>query len=67
MGGGHAKAELQSVLEEHLGTARDKYFDLMAHPEKIDRILRAGAEKARPIARENMDRIREILGVGKSY
>ncbi len=67
MGWGHAKAELQTVLEEHLGTARDKYFDLMAHPEKIDRILRAGAEKARPIARENMDRIREILGVGKSY
>jgi tryptophanyl-tRNA synthetase len=67
MGWGYAKAELQTVLEEHLGSARDKYFDFMAHPEKIDTILKAGAEKARPIARANMDRIRAVLGVGKSF
>lgn len=67
MGWGYAKGELQKVLEETFGAAREKYNDLMAHPERIDEILHAGAEKARPIAREHMDCIRELLGVGKSF
>ena len=39
MGWGHAKAELQNVLEEQLGPAREKYFHLLNHTEEIDKIL----------------------------
>ena len=67
MGWGYAKGELQRVLERTFGEAREKYNDLMAHPDRIDEILHAGAEKARPIAREHMDMVREVLGYGKSF
>ncbi|MCF0224809.1 MAG: tryptophan--tRNA ligase, partial [Fibrobacter sp.] len=62
MGWGHAKAELQAVLEEHLGVARDKYFDLLSHPEEIDKILAYGKEKARVKSKAMMDKVRSLLG-----
>ena len=37
----------------------------MAHPDRIDEILRAGAEKARPVARTHLEQVREVLGYGK--
>ncbi len=64
MGWGHAKAELQEVLEARLGNARDRYFDYLAHTEQIDKILAFGAEKARKKAKETMDKIRSVIGVG---
>ena len=67
MGWGYAKGELQKVLERTFGEAREKYFDLMAHPERIDEILHAGAEKARPVARAHMEQVREVLGYGKIF
>ncbi|MDR1760453.1 MAG: tryptophan--tRNA ligase [Fibrobacter sp.] len=63
MGWGHAKAELQDVLEAHLGKARDRYFDYLAHTERIDKILADGAAKARVKAKETMDKIRSVIGV----
>lgn len=65
MGWGYAKGELQKVLERTFGEAREKYNDLMAHPDRIDEILRAGAEKARPVARAHLEEVREVLGYGK--
>ncbi|MCK9183158.1 MAG: tryptophan--tRNA ligase [Fibrobacteraceae bacterium] len=65
MGWGYAKGELQRVLERTFGDAREKYFDLMAHPERIDEILCAGAEKARPVAKARLEQVREVIGVGK--
>ena len=62
MGWGHAKAELQNVLEEHLGPAREKYFYLLNHTEEIDKILAYGKEKARIRSKEMMDIVRETLG-----
>ena len=67
MGWGYAKGELQKVLERTFGEAREKYNDLMAHPEQIDEILHAGAEKARPVARAHLEQIREVLGYGKIF
>ena len=62
MGWGHAKAELQNVLEEQLGPAREKYFHLLNHTEEIDKILAYGKEKARIRSKEMMDIVRETLG-----
>ena len=36
---------------------------LAAEPEKIDRILREGAERARALANETMDRVRGVMGL----
>lgn len=62
MGWGHAKAELQNVLEEHLGAAREKYFYLLDHTEEIDKILAYGKEKARAKSIPMMEKVRELLG-----
>jgi len=62
MGWGHAKQELQNVLEEHLGAAREKYFYLLSHTEEIDKILAYGKEKARAKSKVMMEKVRSLLG-----
>ena len=62
MGWGHAKQELQNVLEEHLGAAREKYFYLLDHTEEIDKILAYGKEKARVKSKAMMEKVRSLLG-----
>ena len=62
MGWGHAKQELQNVLEEHLGAAREKYFYLLDHTDEIEKILAYGKERARAKAKVMMDRVRHLLG-----
>ena len=42
---------------------RDHYADLMAHPERIEDILQAGAGKARSLAQPLMARLREAVGL----
>lgn len=63
MGWGHAKAELQTVLERELGPAREMYNSLMADTSKIDTILAHGAVKARAKARITMEEIRDTIGI----
>ncbi|MBP3951889.1 tryptophan--tRNA ligase [Bacillus suaedae] len=46
---GDAKKELFNVMNRFLEEPREKYNELMSSPEKIDEILREGAEKARSI------------------
>ena len=36
---------------------------LDAEPEKIDRILREGAERARALADQTMSRVRSVMGL----
>jgi tryptophanyl-tRNA synthetase len=64
MGWGAAKAELHRVLDREFAEAREKYDHLMANTHEIDAILAKGAEKARVKARELMDQIRGLVGVG---
>ena len=44
-------------------TARDRYEDLMAHPDQVDEILAAGAERIRPIAEATMTEVHEKMGL----
>ncbi len=44
-------------------TARDRYEDLMAHPDQVDEILAAGAERIRPIAEATMAEVHEKMGL----
>ena len=42
---------------------RDRYNDLMAHPEELEAIMQAGAAKARVHAQELIERLRQAVGL----
>ncbi len=54
------KMLLESVLAE-VTPIRDKYNDFMTHYDTVQDMLNEGAQKARAIARPNLDRIRKII------
>jgi tryptophanyl-tRNA synthetase len=63
MGWGEAKEELFRVVNRELTPIRERYNALMAEPEKIDRILTEGSEKARIIAARTVKRLRDAIGM----
>ena len=62
-GWGEVKQSLFEVLDREVASARDKYNFLMENRSEVDEILKAGAQKARPIAIQVMDRVRRAIGV----
>ena len=50
LGWGEAKKRLADKIDAEIGPMRARYEELMAHPEEIERILQAGAAKARALA-----------------
>lgn len=62
-GYGHAKVELFELIEAHFADAWARYDELGAHPERVEAVLRAGAAKARPVARAVLDRARAACGL----
>ena len=63
-GWGHAKQDLYEALEAELAPKRETYRALREDPERLERILLAGAAKVRPIARRTLDRVRDAIGIG---
>jgi len=63
MGWGDAKQALYERLELDIGPMREHYQTLMAHPERIEDILQAGATKARKLATPFMAELREAVGL----
>ena len=61
MGWGDAKQFLLDHLEQLLAPMREKYFDLMASPGRIEEVLQAGAAKARKLATPFMAELRGPL------
>jgi tryptophanyl-tRNA synthetase len=62
-GDGHAKQALMAQIDARFGPAREKKAWLHAHPEEVDVVLRAGAEKARAVARQTLNRARLACGL----
>jgi tryptophanyl-tRNA synthetase len=62
-GWGHAKQELFDVLEAELAPKRERYLALRADEAGLDRVLAEGAERARVVARQTMDRVRRAIGI----
>src|SRR5690606_1423488 len=60
---GEAKQALCERIEDQIGPMRAQYAELMAHPERIEEILQAGAAKARRTATPMMARLREAVGL----
>ena len=63
IGWGEMKEELFEYLDAHLRDARAEYERLMAAPEHVEAVLRAGARRAREIATPFLARIRQAVGV----
>lgn len=61
-GYGHAKQALYDLIIERFKKERELYNHYMSHPAELDAKLKAGADKARVIARGVLKRVREKLG-----
>ena len=60
---GEAKKELFEVANGYISPMREKFEYFQAHKDEVDELLRLGAKKARVVAREVLDRVREAIGV----
>jgi len=63
IGYGDMKKKLFEYFLATFGDARARYDELMADPAEIDRILHAGAERARETALPLMDDVRKAVGI----
>jgi tryptophanyl-tRNA synthetase len=65
LGWGDAKQRTVDLVESHIGPMRARYEELMAHPERVEEALMAGAAKARTVAVPLMREVREAVGLRK--
>jgi len=63
LGWGEAKSRVVQRLEQELGPLRQRYQDLIAHPQRIEEVLLEGAAKARAVAAPLLRELREAVGL----
>lgn len=61
-GYGHAKQALYELILEQFGEARERFVYYMNHLDEIDEALALGAEKAKKVANEVLQRVRGKVG-----
>jgi tryptophanyl-tRNA synthetase len=57
------KRLLADRIVAHYAPARERYLDLVAHPDRLDGILDEGADRLRPKAEATMDVVRHRMGL----
>ncbi len=62
MGWGDAKQILFEAIDKEVADKREIYNQIVDDRDKLDRILFAGAEKVKPIAQNNLDKLRRAMG-----
>jgi tryptophanyl-tRNA synthetase len=63
VGYGEAKKRLAELYEAHFGPRREMRADWAARPDDVEDILRAGAARARTVARQVMADVRGACGI----
>ncbi len=63
MAWGDAKAVVVERIERDIGPMRERYAELIAHPERIEETLLEGARKARAVAAPLLATLREAVGL----
>ena len=63
-GYGHAKKMLLAKIDAHFGPARERRKQLERDPGRVEEVLRAGAKRAREVARTTMRLVRRAVGMG---
>ena len=61
-GWGHAKKDLLEAILTRFATERERFDHYMAHRDELEAELLKGAEKARSVAREVLNRVRSKVG-----
>ena len=62
MGWGTFKPLLAETLVEALRPIQERYNTLSADPAELDRVLKAGSERANAVAEATLERTRDALG-----
>jgi len=57
------KKLLADRIIAHYAPARERYAELIAHPERVDGVLEAGANRLRPMAAATMIEVRAKMGL----
>ncbi len=57
------KRLLADRIVAHYAPARERYLDLLAHPDQVDAVLEEGSERLRPKADATMDEVRRRMGL----
>jgi len=60
---GDLKHEVSQAISSHFESFRARREELLANPGEIANILIAGADKARVVAQQTMERVREMVGI----
>ena len=60
---GEAKKMLAAKIGQELDAYTESYHELTAHPQRIEDILQAGAQRARKRARELLNQVRDAVGI----
>ncbi|MBI5864611.1 MAG: tryptophan--tRNA ligase [Planctomycetes bacterium] len=63
VGYGHVKTRLVELYEARFGPFRERRAHLAAHPDEVEDILRAGAQRARAVAQRVMHDVRTACGI----
>ncbi len=63
LGWGDAKQRVVQLIEAHVGPMRERYAQLMAHPEQIEETLLDGARRARAEATPLLRELRQAVGL----
>ena len=60
---GDAKARVVERIERDIGPLRERYVELIAHPDRIEQTLLEGAHKARAVAAPFLAELRDAVGL----
>ena len=63
MGWGDLKKELFELINFEISPVREKYFNLVNNPKKVENLLKEGESKALKIASKNLKEIRALVGI----
>jgi tryptophanyl-tRNA synthetase len=57
------KKVLSDRIIRHYAPARERYLELIAHPDEVEGVLEAAADRLRPKAESTMDEVRHRMGL----
>jgi tryptophanyl-tRNA synthetase len=64
IGYGDFKKRLLQSITDHFAPMRERRQHFLSHPQLVEDILHSGAEKARSVARQTLNRVRSAVGLG---
>ena len=65
VGWGEAKKLVFNDLNAIIEPVRDRYFDLLQKPDYLNEVLDHGSSKVAPIAKELLEKVRDLVGIKK--